>query len=80
MGVKSNSAEVIERTNIFKEVLQSYNIPLSSVVFWEEDFSYTKAYLAVEKYYQKQNKVCCVAYFQVLRQCYKLLQGKIRPL
>ena len=57
MGVKSNSAEVIERTNIFKEVLQSYNIPLSSVVFWEEDFSYTKAYLAVEKYYQKQKSL-----------------------
>lgn len=50
MGVRGNSSEVRERTELFKMILMENDISLEDTVFWEAGFEYLSAKNQLEKY------------------------------
>lgn len=54
MGVKSNSKEVKNRTEIFKKVLKRNGIPIKADAMWKSDFEYGSAYHILDDYYKRK--------------------------
>lgn len=56
MGVNGNSKDAVERTEVYKSVLEKNHMPVDESILLSGTFTYQSAILSLNAYYEKNKK------------------------